>query len=257
MKAMFTEELRPRLEDCFGGKIFIRRRILRTCGIFESAVNREIEDILRRNQPVIGLSAKETGVDIRIIARASNADQVRTLIEETEAQIRSRLGTLVYGVDGTEMEEAVGALLKERGLNIAVAESCTAGLISRRLTNVAGSSQYFERGAITYSNRAKHEMLGVPMELIERVGAVSTEVAAAMAGGIMSSAHVNLGLAVTGIAGPDGGTEAKPVGLVYIALAGPQGVKTEEHRLLGGREQVRLRASQMALDMVRRHLIGA
>jgi nicotinamide-nucleotide amidase len=257
MKAMFTEELRPLLEVRFGGKFFIRRKILRTCGIFESAVNLAIEDILKREQPVIGLSAKEIGVDIRIIAHASSADLVRKMMEETEAEIRARLGSLVYGTDGAEMEETVGALLKERGLKIAVAESCTAGLVSRRLTNVAGSSQYFERGAITYSNLSKHEMLGVPLELIDKFGAVSAEVAASMAGGIMSSAKVDLGLAVTGIAGPDGGTETKPVGLVYTALASTQGIKTEEHRLLGGREQLRLRASQMALNMVRRHLIGA
>jgi nicotinamide-nucleotide amidase len=257
MKAMFSDELRPRLAGRFGGNMFIRRRIIRTCGIFESAINRTLEDLLKRDQPVIGLSAKETGVDIRILAHAGGADQVSEMIAETEAEIRSRLGNLIYGVDGIEMEEAVGSLLKERGLRIALAESCTAGLIARRLTNIAGSSQYFERGAITYSNLSKHEMLGVPLELLEHYGAVSSEVAAAMASGILSSAHADLGLAVTGIAGPEGGSEAKPVGLVYVALASPQGVKTEEHRLLGGREQTRLRASQMALDMVRRHLIGA
>ncbi len=257
MKTMFTEVLASMLEDRFGGKIFIRRRILRTCGIFESMVNRAIEDLLKRGQPVIGLSAKETGVDIRIIARATSADRVKTMIDETEAEIRSRLGILVYGVDGIEMEETVGDLLTARGLKVAVAESCTAGLISRRLTNVAGSSAYFERSAITYSNISKHEMLGVPLELIERFGAVSAEVVAVMAKGIQSAAHVDLGLAVTGIAGPDGGSDAKPVGLVYLALATTQDVKTEEHRLLGGREQIRLRASQMALDMVRRHLLKA
>jgi nicotinamide-nucleotide amidase len=257
MKAMFSDELRPRLAGRFGGDMFIRRRIIRTCGIFESAINRTLEDLLKRDQPVIGLSAKETGVDIRILAHAGGADQVSEMIAETEAEIRSRLGNLIYGVDGIEMEEAVGSLLKERGLRIALAESCTAGLIARRLTNIAGSSQYFERGAITYSNLSKHEMLGVPLELLERYGAVSSEVAAAMASGILSSAHADLGLAVTGIAGPEGGSEAKPVGLVYVALASTQGVKTEEHRLLGGREQTRLRASQMALEMVRRHLIGA
>ena len=107
------------------------------------------------------------------------------------------------------------------------------------------------------SNISKHEMLGIPLELIDRFGAVSAEVAAAMARGIQSAAHVDLSLAVTGIAGPDGGSDAKPVGLIYVAVADKQTVRTEEHRLLGGREQIRLRASQMALDMVRRHLIGA
>ena len=257
MKAMFSGELRPRLAGRFGGDMVIRRRIIRTCGTFESAINRTLEDLLKRGRPLIGLSAKETGVDIRIIARAKGADQVEMLIRETEAEIRSRLGNLIYGVDGTEMEDAVGDLLKVCGLKIAVAESCTAGLISRRLTNVAGSSAYFDRGAITYSNGAKHEMLGIPPELIDRFGAVSAEVAAAMAKGILSAAHVDLGIAATGIAGPEGGSDTKPVGLVYVAVATRQDVKTEEHRLLGGREQIRLRASQMALDMVRKHLTGA
>jgi nicotinamide-nucleotide amidase len=154
------------------------------------------------------------------------------------------------------MEEIVGALLKQHRLKLAVAESCTGGLVGRRITNIAGSSEYFDRGAVVYSNLAKNEMLGIPLELINRHGSVSAETAAAMAKRMLKAAHTDLGLAVTGIAGPDGGTEEKPVGLVYIALATSKGVTTAEHRFLGGREQVRMRASQMALDMVRRHLIG-
>jgi nicotinamide-nucleotide amidase len=256
MKVMFKEELRQVLEERFGNRIFIRRKILRTCGIFESAVNEAIENIIRRDQPVIGLSAKETGVDIRIIARATSADQAQAMIEKTEKEIREKLGDAVYGVDDLEMEEIVGALLKQRRLKLAVAESCTGGLVSGRITNIAGSSEYFDRGAVVYSNLAKNEMLGIPLELIDRHGAVSLETAAAMAKRMLKAAHTDLGLAVTGIAGPDGGTEEKPVGLVYIALATSKGVTTAEHRFLGDREQVRMRASQMALDMVRRHLIG-
>ena len=256
MKAMFIEVLHPLLTERFGGRIFIKRRILRTCGMFESAINQAIENILKREQPIVGLSAKETGVDIRITVRAMSDEQAQALIEKTEAEIRARLGDTVYGVDELELEEVVGALLKQRRLKLSIAESCTAGLVSRRITNIAGSSQYFERGAIVYSDLAKIEMLGVSRKLLERHGAVSAEVAAAMAQGIRSAAQTDLGLSVTGIAGPDGGTEKKPVGLVYTALASSQGVKTDEHRFLGGREQVRIRASQMALDMVRRHLIG-
>jgi nicotinamide-nucleotide amidase len=256
MRAMFSEGLRPVLEQRFGGKIFLRRRILRTCCLSESAVNQAIQDIMRRGTPAVGLTAKETGVDIRIIARAMNAEQSQSLIDRTEAVIREKLGDAVYGVDGMELEEVVGALLKQRRLALAVAESCTGGMIGARITNIAGSSEYFERGAIVYGNLSKTEMLGVPADLIERHGAVSSEVAAAMAQGIRQSARAGLGLAVTGIAGPGGGTEIKPAGLVYLALASPQGVKTAEHRFLGNREQVRIRASQMALDMVRRYLIS-
>ncbi len=256
MQTMFNEELKPVLQERFGSRLVIRRRILRTCGMFESAINQAIENILRLDQPTVGLSARATGVDIRIIARGTSIEQVQTMIDKTESAIREQLGDVVYGVDGMEMEEIVGALLKQRRLKLAVAESCTAGLISRRITNIAGSSEYFDRAAVVYSNSSKTEMLGVPMELIERYGAVSAEVAAAMAKGIRDAAHTDLGLSVTGIAGPDGGTEKKPAGLVYAALAFPHGVKTAEQRFLGNREQVRMRASQMALDMVRKYLIG-
>lgn len=256
MTAMFIGGLRPVLEERFGGKIFIRRRILHTCGVSESAVNQAIQDIMKRGAPTVGLTAKETGVDIRIIARETGAERTQTLVDSTEAAIRERLGDAVYSVDGQPMEEVVGALLKQRRLKLSVAESCTGGLIGARITNIAGSSEYFERAAVTYSNPAKTEMLGVPGALLERHGAVSSEVAAAMARGIREAAKTDLGLSVTGIAGPDGGTEQKPVGLVFTALASAQGVKTDEHRFLGNREQVRMKASQMALDMVRRHLIG-
>jgi nicotinamide-nucleotide amidase len=256
MRAMFDEGLRPVLVERFGGKTFIRRRILRSCGLSESAVNQSIQNILKRGVPTVGLTVKETGVDIRVIAHGPSAEQAQALVDKIDAGIREKLGDAVYGVDGQELEEVVGALLQQRRLKLAVAESCTGGLIGGRITSIAGSSEYFERGAVVYSYLAKTEMLGVPQDLIERHGAVSGQVAAAMAQGIRQAAHTELGLAVTGIAGPGGGTEKKPVGLVYTALASGQGVKIDEHRFLGTREQIRIRASQMALDMVRRHLIA-
>ncbi len=256
MRAMFAEELRPVLEERFKGRFFIRRRVLHTCGISESAVNQSLQDILKCTEPAIGLTAKETGVDIRIISYQSSAEQASALVDRAESFIREKLGDAVYSVDGQAMEEVVGALLKQRRLKIAVAESCTGGLIGARITNIAGSSEYFGRGVVTYDNTAKSEMLGVPAELIGSHGAVSNEVAVAMAQGIRAAAKTDLGLSVTGIAGPGGGSEEKPVGLVYTALASSQGVKTAEHRFLGDRKQIRIKASQMALDMVRRHLIG-
>ncbi len=256
MRAMFTEGVRPALEERFKGKLFIRRRVLHTCSMSESAVNQTIEDVLKREEPVLGLTAKETGVDIRIVSHQPSAEQAQALVDRTEAFIREKLGDAVYSVDGQSMEEVVGALLKQRRLKLSVAESCTGGLIGARITNISGSSEYFERGVVTYSNVSKTELLGVPADLIAARGAVSSEVAAAMAQGIRERAKTDLGLSVTGIAGPEGGTELKPVGLVYTALASSKGVKTMEHRFLGDREQIRLRSSQMALDMVRRYLIG-
>jgi nicotinamide-nucleotide amidase len=256
MRAMFLEELKPVLAERVGGRVFLRRRILRTCGMSESAVNQAVQDILKKGRPAVGLTAKETGVDIRIVAEESSSERAQAEVEKTAAAIRERLGDAIYGVDSQDMEEVVGALLKQRRLKLSVAESCTGGLIGARITNVSGSSEYFERGAVVYGNQAKTEMLGVPEELIKKHGAVSREVAASMAQGIRRSARTDYGLSVTGIAGPGGGTREKPVWLVYVGLASPQGVRSEEYKLLGTRAQIRLKASQLALDMVRRHLIG-
>ena len=256
MQAMFRQGLKQALEERFTGKLFIKRRVLRTFGLPESKINEAINDILKKENPVVGLTAKETGVDIRIIARETSAELSQVLAERTDARIREKLGDAIYGVDGQDMEEGVGALLKQRRLKLSVAESCTGGLIGARITNIPGSSEYFERGVVTYSNAAKTELLGVPAALMDRRGAVSREVAEAMAQGIRQAARTDLGLSVTGIAGPDGGTKEKPVGLVYISLSSAHGVKTEEHKFLGNREQIRTKAAQMALDTVRRHLIG-
>jgi nicotinamide-nucleotide amidase len=256
MRAMFREGLRQVLSDHFGGKAVIRRKVLHTCGLSESKVNELIQDVLKQKRPAVGLTAKETGVDIRIVAREGSGARSRTVVERTESEIRKKLGDAVYGVDGQDLEEIVGALLRQRKFTIAVAESCTGGLIGGRLTNIAGSSDYFERSVVVYSDEAKTSLLGVPAGLIASKGAVSREVAGAMAGGIRDQAKTTFGLSVTGIAGPGGGTPEKPVGLVYISLASKDGVKVDEHRFLGTREQVRLRTAQAALDMVRRYLIA-
>ena len=256
MQAMFREGLRQALSEHVGGQAAISRKVLHTCGFSESKVNELIQDVLKQKRPAVGLTARETGVDIRIVAREGSKARARSAVERTEAEVRKKLGDAVFGVDGQEMEEIVGALLLQRKMTLAVAESCTGGLIGGRITNIAGSSVYFERAVVSYSNVAKTELLGVPAALIERHGAVSGEVASAMAKGIREQAKTDLGLAVTGIAGPSGGTPEKPVGLVYIALASPAGVKVDEHRFLGTRSQVRQRAAQTALDMVRRHLIA-
>lgn len=256
MEAMFSEGLRPVLEERFGNRSFIRRRILRTAGLSESAVNQALQDILKQEPRIAGLTAKETGVDIRIVVRESSAERSQAVIRKIEKTVRERLGDAVYGVDGQEMAEVVGALLKQRRLRLAVAESCTGGLIGSRITDIAGSSDYFDRAAVVYSNDSKTAMLGVPKELIEKHGAVSSEVAAAMAQGIQRTARTDIGIAATGIAGPGNESEEKPVGLVYIGLATSDGVRTNEFRFLGTRAQIRLKTAQMALDMVRRHLIG-
>lgn len=161
-----------------------------------------------------------------------------------------------FGKNEERLEEVVGQLLLERGKKVAVAESCTGGLVAHRLTNVPGSSAYFEQGVVAYSEAAKTSLLGVPAALIQQHGAVSRQVAEAMAEGIRQRSQADFGLAVTGIAGPSGGTEEKPVGLVYIAIAWEGGGASREHRFSGDREAVKLEASQMALDLLRRCLLS-
>lgn len=256
MRAMFREGLRQAMSEHVGSEAAISRKVLHTCGLPESRVNELIQDILKQKRPAVGLTARETGVDIRIVAREGSRARARSAVERTEAEVRRKLDDAVYGVDGQKMEEIVGALLLQRKMTLSVAESCTGGLIGGRITNIPGSSAYFERGVVSYSNAAKTALLGVPAALIERHGAVSREAASAMAKGIRAQAKTDLGLAVTGIAGPTGGTPEKPVGLVYIALASPAEVTVDEHRFLGDRDQVRQRTAQTALDMVRRYLIA-
>jgi nicotinamide-nucleotide amidase len=166
--------------------------------------------------------------------------------------VRAVLGRDAYSTDGRALEEVVGDLLLARGWRIGVAESCTGGLITSRLTDVAGSSRYVDRSVVSYSNDAKTEMLGVPAALIAEHGAVSEPVAVAMAEGIRVSARLEVGIGVTGIAGPGGGTPEKPVGTVCVAVITPEASRVRTVRFMGEREQVKFQASQAALDMVRR-----
>jgi nicotinamide-nucleotide amidase len=170
--------------------------------------------------------------------------------------VRDALGTDCYGVDGESLEVVVGALLRERGLSVSTAESCTGGLVAHRLTNIPGSSRYVERGVVVYSNEAKTDLLGVPADLIRAHGAVSAPVAEAMARGACRIGGTACGVAITGIAGPDGGSPEKPVGTVFVGVASPAGVEVRRFRFAGGREAVKWQSAQAALDMLRRALLA-
>ncbi|MFC1631710.1 nicotinamide-nucleotide amidohydrolase family protein, partial [Candidatus Omnitrophota bacterium] len=170
-------------------------------------------------------------------------------------QIQAMFKENIYGFDAQLLEQTVAQQLAKKKKTIAVAESCTGGLIAQRLTNLSGSSKYFPLGLIVYSNQAKQSLLGVPKDVLKKSGAVSKEVARIMAQNIKDLAKTDLGLGVTGIAGPTGGNEEKPVGLVYIALASARKLTSQEFYFHGNREKIRLRASQAALDLVRRHLM--
>jgi nicotinamide-nucleotide amidase len=181
--------------------------------------------------------------------------QAEKEVEALKDKIRQRLKENVFSESGEELEEVVGNLLRQRKKTLAVAESCSGGFLSHRLTNVPGSSDYFLECAVTYSNKAKSDLLGVPMSLIQKSGAVSAPVAEAMAKGIQQRAQASYGLAITGIAGPAGGTPEKPVGLVYTALAFGKRTKVGKSLFLGKREQIKFQSTQKALDMLRRHLL--
>ncbi|MGH9945050.1 MAG: nicotinamide-nucleotide amidohydrolase family protein, partial [Pyrinomonadaceae bacterium] len=183
------------------------------------------------------------------------AQEAELLLDGLAGQIEERLGESIFAFRGEQMEEVVGLRLAVNGFTLAVAESCTGGLIAQRLTEVPGSSSYFKEGVISYSNEAKVRLLDVPFDLIEDFGAVSPQVAEAMAEGVKRRAGTDFGIGVTGVAGPGGGTDEKPVGLVYVALA--DDAHTEHRKLLlpGDRQLIRWRASQAALDLLRRRLL--
>lgn len=233
----------------------IRSVVLRVTGEGESAIEARIRDLIHSTTPTIAPYAKLGEVHLRITAKGAPAD-VTAQLARGEADVRARLGPLVYGVDDETLEDVVGRALAARALTIAVAESCTGGLLAQRLTNVPGSSAYFLEGVVAYSNDAKVDRLGVDRALIEAHGAVSAAVAEAMAAGIRTRAGADLGVSVTGIAGPTGGTAEKPVGLVFLGLAHPAGVL---HRRVTfgaepGRHGIRALAAQAALNLLRLHL---
>ena len=237
----------------------IVRQVFHTFGLAEADVDAKLTGLIPKGAPVdLGMLASPMGVLVSLTTRADQSAPGKNhdLLQRLANDVRLRLSDWLFAEGRDTMEEVVGRELTKRGLMLAVAESCTGGLIGHRLTQVAGSSAYVDRGAVCYSNRAKTEMLGVPTELIAQHGAVSMEVAAAMACGIRERANVSLGLSVTGIAGPGGGTETKPVGLVYVGLDDGTGRPiAREFRFHGDRNVIKQRSSQAALDLLRRWLL--
>ncbi|GAF75259.1 unnamed protein product, partial [marine sediment metagenome] len=217
-----------------------------------------IGDLMQRGRdPLVGTTPHETIISVRIVASGDTREHASELIEPDAAEVRRRLGDLVFGEDKATLADAVAVLLLRTGCTVAVAESCTGGLLAKSLTDVSGSSKYFVRSYVTYSNQSKVELLDVSAEMLEQHGAVSEQVARAMATGCRRKAGVDYAIGITGMAGPTGGTAEKPVGLVYIALACPEGCEAQERRfgehLLRG--HIRDRACKAALNMLRLALI--
>ena len=190
-------------------------------------------------------------IELHLTAEADSRHDADRALDTAVGELQAALGPSVYSVDGRNLEVVVGDLLRERGLTIAVAESCTGGLLASRLTDVPGSSEYVERGVVCYSNRSKTELLGVAEELIGEHGAVSEPVARAMAEGVRARARTDIGIGVTGIAGPGGGTPEKPVGTVAIAVVVADEARVRTFQFIGGREMVKFQAAQSALNMTR------
>jgi nicotinamide-nucleotide amidase len=235
-------------------------RTLRVTGPSLSEVEERLAAWLGRpgNESVdVTTLAADAEVWVRLRARGASPGAAAEALRPVESQIATLLGEDCYGRDDETLERVLGTLLVERKLTLAVAESCTGGLLGHRLTSVPGSSRYFERGVLVYSNRAKEELLGVPADVLRAHGAVSGPCAQAMAAGMRRAGRTDCALAVTGIAGPDGGTPAKPVGTVFVGIAVGRHARAERFHFTGDRASIKWQSAQAALDLLRRRLLAA
>jgi nicotinamide-nucleotide amidase len=253
---MFEASVEPKLKGLNPGGQVILSRVFRTTGLPESQLNEKIRDLFENStNPTVAVLAHAEGVDIRLTARAVGEAAASTLIDGLGKKLTGILPQHIYGWDRDDLETIVGRLLTTRNLTLSVAESLTGGLVTHRLTQVPGSTRYFRRGYVTYSNESKTELLGVPTEVLRLKGAVSRETAVAMARGCLKADKSDLGLATTGIAGPAGGSAEKPVGLVFVALADEHKDYVREFRFTGTRDAIKRKSAQAALEMVRRRCL--
>ena len=254
---MMEEQVLPRVAARLGGgRGVMRAALLRTFGLGESNLEDTLKDVGREEGVLLGFRTAFPDNFLRPVARAATIEEADTKLARACAAIEQKLGPLVYTRGEVTMEAVVGGMLAERALTLATAESCTGGLIGARLTAVPGSSRYYRGGVVAYANEAKRDLLGVPEAMLREHGAVSGQVACAMAEGARARLGADLALATTGISGPDGGTPEKPVGLVWIAFASKDGVEAEQMVFPFDRERHRAITAQTALDWVRRSLLG-
>jgi nicotinamide-nucleotide amidase len=256
MKRMFEETLEPFIKQRTEGSIV--SRTLWFTGIGESALAEKVQDLLDASDPTVAPLAGQGKVRLRVTARAASLEEAEKRIEPVAEEILNRLKKYYFGEDDETLEGVVGRLLTEKGATLALAESCTGGLLAKRLTDKAGSSAYFLEGLVTYSNESKERLLGVPHEMLMQRGAVSESVAGAMAEGAREAAGADYGLSITGVAGPDGGTEEKPVGLVFVGLSDVSGTVAEKLDLSAwarSREAIRERSANRAFDLLRHRIL--
>ena len=254
MKPMFNDFVFPYFKK--KSSYTIESKFLRVFGIGESAMETKILDLIDvQTNPTIATYAKEGEVTIRVSAKVEQGQQAEELMKPVIEEIRKRTGQCLYSEEDKTLDQVAAELLLKNNLTLSTAESCTGGLVSQTLTNIPGISKIFMGGAVTYSNEAKEEYLGVKKETLLKYGAVSRETAFEMAEGIRRRLKTDLGVSITGIAGPDGGTPEKPVGLVYIGLSSEQCTITKELRLLGNRSKIRTITALNVFDMIRRYVL--
>ena len=257
MKSMFGETLEPLIRARSDGSIV--SKTLHFAGIGESALAEKVQDFLDANDPTVAPLAGQGRVRLRITTRANTEEEAQAKIAPVEKEVIARLDDYFFGEDDETLEGAVARLLKNKGATLALAESCTGGLLAKRLTDMPGSSAYFTEGLVTYSNEAKERLLGVPHALLLEHGAVSEPVARAMAEGAREVSGADYGLSVTGVAGPDGGTEEKPVGLVFVGISDAEDTFAQKVDLTAwarSRDSIRERSTNRAFDLLRLRLEG-
>jgi len=262
MRAMVDGWVVETIQKRAGGFVTLHRKI-RTVGIIESVLYERISDLIdTKSQPGktqrvdFAFLPSWRGVDIRLTMTTKDQEAGLKYVTELEEKIKEKAGKYIFGYDGDTLPQIVGEKLRSRRMTVAVAESCTGGLLGKMFTDVPGSSNYFLGGIIAYSNELKMKMLSVPQIILEKYGAVSDECARYMAEGATQNLGANIGLSITGIAGPDGGTDEKPVGLVYVGISAAGKSKAKEYHFGTDRDRNRERAAVAALDMLRRYLDG-
>ena len=256
MKNLIEENLIPYLKEKFPPSMIKKSKILKITGLGESSVNELIRDYINKQTNFsFGIYANPEDIQVQVTTQAPTEKETDKLLQFSVNQLTKILGNYIYGSDKETIEEVVGNLLKSKKLKISVAESCTGGMLGEMITRIPGSSEYFQGGVISYNAKVKEDLLKVPQEVIKKYGEVSREVAQLMAKGAQRCCHSDIGISITGIAGPGGATEKKNVGLVYMALADGQKTITQKHQLFGNRQLIRLRASRRALNMLRMYLM--
>lgn len=253
MVAMYTRDIEPELMAMHAGTRLVR--MLHVFGMPESVIGERLHEMMAETaNPELATQASDGIITLRLTAQSEDADSARKLIEVAEAEVRSKIGDAIFGADGCTLEQAIAEFLEKRPRTLAVAESCTGGMVGASLTNIAGISRFLLEDVVAYSNESKARRLGVPEDVLNKYGAVSAESAEAMAVGARRTAGADIGISVTGIAGPGGGSDEKPVGLVFFGIADSTGVRSESGRFPGNRQQVRDRAAKRALNLLRLYL---